>query len=77
MDASEPKWVNYILNVIRVNSLRLGDLQITYALISRLEKCFFVNIYIDISRNEKNEIVLIINMNLRKLSSIFEALTLE
>ena len=27
MDASEPKWVNHILNTIGVNSLKLGGLQ--------------------------------------------------
>ena len=26
IDASEPKWVNSTLNIIRVNSLRLGGL---------------------------------------------------
>ena len=29
MKASEPKWVNPVLNIIAVNSLRLGDLHIT------------------------------------------------
>ena len=28
MEASEPKWVNHILNIIRVNSFRLGGLHI-------------------------------------------------
>ena len=28
MEASEPKWVNPIFNIIGVNSLRLGGLQI-------------------------------------------------
>ena len=28
MEASEPKWVNPVLNIIRVNSLRLGGLHI-------------------------------------------------
>ena len=28
MEASEPKWVNSLLNIIRVNSLRLGGLHI-------------------------------------------------
>ena len=28
MDASEPKWVNPVLNIIAVNSLRLGGLQL-------------------------------------------------
>ena len=29
MVASEPKWVNPVLNIIGVNSLRLGGLQLT------------------------------------------------
>ena len=30
--ASEPKWVNFILDIIGVNLLRLGDFQISYEL---------------------------------------------
>ena len=29
MEASEPKWVNPVLNIIGVNSLRLGGLQLS------------------------------------------------
>ena len=29
MEASEPKWVNPVLNIIGVNSIRLGGLQIS------------------------------------------------
>ena len=29
LEASEPKWSNYILNIIEVNSLRLGNLYLS------------------------------------------------
>ena len=33
MEAYEPKWVNSILNTIRVNSLRLGGLHVSFIII--------------------------------------------
>ena len=44
MEASEPKWVNSVLNIIEVNSLRLGGLYIITHNISQIKevKRFFI-----------------------------------
>ena len=34
MEDSEPKWVNHILNIIGVNSLRFGDLHTQFELLT-------------------------------------------
>ena len=36
LEASEPKWINSVLDIIGVNSFRLGDLQINLDLIISL-----------------------------------------
>ena len=49
MEASEPKLVNSILNIIVVNSLKLGDLHITLSFIISIDKiCMlhFTRIYL-------------------------------
>ena len=54
MEASNPKWVNPVLDIIWVSSLRVGDLQILYASfinfceIKQLTQNFDLNEYIEI-----------------------------
>ena len=38
MEVSEPKWVNPNLNIIGINSLRLGDLHIAKTIFSNIKK---------------------------------------
>ena len=44
MEASETKWVNLVLHIIGVNSLRLGGLYITITIVST-SKWMFLNTY--------------------------------
>ena len=51
MEASEPEWVNPISNIIGVNSLRLGSLQLLLSLLYDfkylLKKIFYDNFCVD------------------------------
>ena len=44
LEASEPKWVNPVLNIIGVNLLRLGAIQLTdtFVVVSLLNSCIII-----------------------------------